>query len=164
MSNAIVLLHGSATGSSSWSPIADSLRSSGARVFAPDMLGYGRSPAPTSSWGIGEEIAHLARLLDLEKVDTFHLVTHSLGAFFGLHLRRALRARVTRMTLVDPVLVSVLREHHQDVAYAEMEGQYQRFRSLSADHEAAAHFFVDHWSGPGVWARWESARGRWSLR
>ena len=151
MTDAIVLLHGSATGSSSWSPIADSLRSSGASVFAPDMLGYGGSPAPTSSWEIGEEVAHLARLLDLETIDTFHLVTHSLGAFFGLHLRRALGARVTRMTLVDPVLVSVLREHHQDVAYAEMEGQYQRFTSLSADHEAAAHFFVDHWSGVGVW-------------
>jgi len=23
--------------------------------------------------------------------------------------------------------------------------------SLFADHEAAAHFFVDHWSGPGAW-------------
>jgi len=33
-----------------------------------------------------------------------------------------------------------------------MEEQYQRFMSLSTDHEAAAHFFVDHWSGAGAWA------------
>ena len=83
---------------------------------------------------------------------TFHLVTHSLGSLIGLHLRRALGARVRRMTLVDPVVVSVLRECGENDAYAEMEEQYQRFMSLSTDHEAAAHFFVDHWSGAGAWA------------
>src|SRR5207249_3712038 len=69
----------------------------------------------------------------------------------GLHLRRALGARVTRMTLIEPVVVSVLRERGEDAAYAEMEEQYQCFMSLSADHEAAAQFFVDHWSGTGAW-------------
>ncbi len=148
MSDTIVLLHGSATGSSSWDPVAGSLVSSSASVFAPDMLGYGLSPAPTSSYRIEEEVAHLARLLE---VGTLHLVTHSLGSLIGLHLRRALGARVTRMTLIDPVVVSVLRECGEDAAYAEMEEQYQRFMSLSADHEAAARFFVDHWSGAGAW-------------
>jgi len=151
MSDTIVLLHGSATGSSSWDPVAGSLVSSGASVFAPDMLGYGQSPAPTSAYGIEEEVAHLVRLLDLQHVGALHLVTHSLGSLIGLHLRRALGARVTRMTLIDPVVVSVLRERGEDAAYAEMEEQYQRFMSLFADHEAAAHFFVDHWSGPGAW-------------
>jgi pimeloyl-ACP methyl ester carboxylesterase len=47
MNDTIVLLH-SATGYSSWSPVTSVLSSSGIRVFAPDMLGYGRSPAPTS--------------------------------------------------------------------------------------------------------------------
>jgi pimeloyl-ACP methyl ester carboxylesterase len=82
---------------------------------------------------------------------SFHLVAHSFGSLIGLHLRRALGARVTRMTLIDPVVVSVLRERGEDAAYAEMEEQYQRFMSLSKDHEAAAHSFVDHWSGTGAW-------------
>ncbi len=164
MRDTIVLLHGGATGSASWNPVARALISSGASVFAPDMLGYGASPAPTSSYAIAEEVAHLTRLLGLQPRScngtiyavgfggTFHLVTHSLGSLIGLHLRRALGARVTRMTLVDPVVVSALRECGEDDAYAEMEEQYQRFMSLSADHEAAAHFFVDHWSGAGGWA------------
>jgi Protein of unknown function (DUF3489) len=38
--------------------------------------------------------------------------------------------------------VSVLRERHEDAAYAEMEEQYHRFMSLSDDHEAAAAFFA----------------------
>jgi len=91
MSDTIVLLHGSATGSSSWDAVAGSLVSAGARVFAPDLLGYGRSPAPSGSYGIAEEVAHLVRL-------------------------------------------------------------------LAADHEAAAHFFVDHWNG-GAWD-WMGKRGR----
>jgi hypothetical protein len=59
-------------------------------------------------------------------------------------VRRSLGARVTRLTLIDLIIVSVLGE---DAAYAEMEDQYERLMRLSADPEAAAHFFVDHWSG-----------------
>jgi pimeloyl-ACP methyl ester carboxylesterase len=55
------------------------------------------------------------------------------------------------MTLIDPIVVSVLRERGEDAAYAEMEEQYHRFMSLSEDREAAAQFFVDHWSGAGAW-------------
>jgi pimeloyl-ACP methyl ester carboxylesterase len=144
---------------------------SGNRDFAPDMLGYGASPAPTRSYAIAEEVVHLTRLRGLQPRrcrgtiyavgfgSTFHLVTHSLGALIGLHLRRALGVRVMRMTLVDPVVVSVPRECGEDDAYAEMEEQYQRFMSLSADHEAAAHYFVEHWSGAGAWASMGS-RGR----
>ncbi len=107
-------------------------------------------PGPSEAYGTEEEVAHLRRLLDLRGIGTIHLVTHSLGSMFGLHLRRALGARVTKMTLIDPVVVSVLRERGEDAAYAEMEEQYQRFMSLFADHEEAAHFFVDHWTGPGA--------------
>ena len=66
MTDTIVLLHGGATGSSSWNPVACALVSSGASVFAPDMLGYGASPPPTGSYGIPEEVAHLTRLLGLQ--------------------------------------------------------------------------------------------------
>jgi pimeloyl-ACP methyl ester carboxylesterase len=151
MSDLIVLLHGSATGSSSWTPISAPLAALGASVIAPDLIGYGRSPPPSSSYGIAEEVSHLLGLLDRPQNGTIHPVTHSLGSLIGLHLRRALGSRVTRMTLVEPVIVSVLRERGEDAAYAEMEEQYQRFMSLSDDHEAAAAFFVNNWSGAGAW-------------
>jgi pimeloyl-ACP methyl ester carboxylesterase len=54
MSDLIVLLHGAATGSSSWTTISASLSGSGASVVAPDLIGYGRSPPPSSSYGIAE--------------------------------------------------------------------------------------------------------------
>ncbi|MCI0572096.1 MAG: alpha/beta hydrolase [Myxococcaceae bacterium] len=151
MSDAIVLLHGSANGSYSWGPVREGLASRGVTVFAPDMLGYGASPAPSDGYGIAEEIAHLVRLIDQQGIRTLHLVAHSLGVMYALHLRRALGARVTRMTLIDPVVVSVLREKGEADGLGEMEAQYQRFMGLLPDHALAARGFVEHWSGSGTW-------------
>jgi pimeloyl-ACP methyl ester carboxylesterase len=72
MTDAIVLLHGGATGSSSRNAVARSLVSSGAHVFAPDMLGYGASPPPTGSYAIAEEVAHMTRLLSPDNEGETH--------------------------------------------------------------------------------------------
>ncbi len=176
MSDTIVLLHGSATGSSSWDPVAGPLASSGARVFAPDLLGYGQSPVPTGSYGIAEEVAYLVRLLDLQPcsfhgtiyavghLGTFHLVTHSLGSLIGLHLRRALGARVTRLTLIDPVVVSVLRECGEDAAYAEMEDQYQHFIVSPRITKRLRMFSWITGAAPAHGMPWERGDVRWSRR
>ncbi len=62
------------------------------------MLGYGQSPAPSEAWQPKDEVAHLRGWLDMQGVGAFHLVTHSIGAFFGLHLRLAVGSRVARLT------------------------------------------------------------------
>ncbi|MDC0713852.1 alpha/beta hydrolase [Stigmatella sp. ncwal1] len=146
----IVLLHGSANGSYSWGRVRNALTSAGKTVFAPDMLGYGPSRPPGPAYGIEEEVAHLKQVLEGQGIGRFHLVTHSLGSMFGLHLRRALGERVTRLTLIDPVVVSVLREQGEEAGYAEMESQYQAFMG-EAEPASAARFFVEHWSGRGTW-------------
>jgi pimeloyl-ACP methyl ester carboxylesterase len=105
----IVLLHGSATGSYSWAAVRTGLEAYGATVVAPDMLGYGRSPTPSEAWQPKDEVAHLRGWVDMQAVGVFHLVTHSLGARFGLYLRLAVGSCVARLTLIDPVVVSVLR-------------------------------------------------------
>jgi pimeloyl-ACP methyl ester carboxylesterase len=148
----IVLLHGSANGSYSWGAVRGALAAQGATVWAPDMLGYGRSPAPGPGWTVREEVAHLRGWLDQHGVGPFHLVAHSLGTFFGLHMRLALGARVSRLTLVEPVLVSVLRVPGEEEALGEMEAFFQRFMRAMPDHAAAARVFVEHWSGAGTWS------------
>lgn len=154
----IVLLHGSANGAYSWRPVQSALAKlvpEGLRVFAPDMLGYGTSPAPSATYDIAEEVAHLLRLIDQEDLGPFHLVAHSLGSMFALHLRRALdtpRKRVAKMTLLDPVLVSVLRETGETEAYAEMESIYERAMLGQTDEVAIAKAFVEHWGGRHAWS------------
>jgi pimeloyl-ACP methyl ester carboxylesterase len=86
MDNVIVLLHGSANGSYSWRQVKSALRSQGLDVFAPDMLGYGKAPAPSDTYSIQEEVAHLQGELDLRGIASMHLVAHSLGSMLGLQL------------------------------------------------------------------------------
>ncbi|MEX3959081.1 alpha/beta fold hydrolase [Trinickia sp. EG282A] len=148
----IVLLHGSATGSHSWAAVRTSLEAHGARVLAPDMLGYGRSPTPSEAWQLKDEVAHLRGWLDMQGAGAFHLVTHSVGAFFGLHLRLAVVSRVARLTLVDPVVVSVLRVPGEEDALREVQTLCDRFMRVFPDHNAAACLLVEHWSGTGAWS------------
>jgi len=147
----IVLLHGSGTGAYSWSPISHALTTLGLDVFAPVMLAYGRSPPASDAYGIAEEVAHLRALLDARGIGDFHLVAHSLGAMFGLHLRFALGARVTRLTLIEPVVTSILLDAGEHDAYAELWELHERFMGVWPDHAAAAQVFVEYWSGPGSW-------------
>lgn len=151
MTETLVLLHGAAMGSGSWNPILKAITAAGMTAFAPDLLGYGHSPPAPERYRLDNEVAHVAGLLKSHEFASVHLVAHSLGALVALHLRPVLGSRVTRLTLVEPIVVSVLREKQEREAYAEMEEQYQRFMQLAPDREAAARFFVDHWSGPGVW-------------
>lgn len=142
----IVLIHGSANGSYSWGPVVSRLKR---EAVAPDMLGYGASPAPSPAWGFREETAHLLKQIPPGRI---HLVAHSMGSTFALYLLRALRPRVTKLTLIDPIVVSVLRETDEREAFDEMEAAYQRFIS-APNARAAAQGFVDHWGGKGSWDR-----------
>lgn len=146
-----VLLHGSANASYSWSPVRRGLMAAGKTVFTPDMLGYGAAPSVSASYDMAEEVAFLQRWLDQEKVPDFHLVSHSLGSMYALHLRRAVGSRVRRLTLIDPFMVSVLREARDEAAFAEMDQAMQTFQRLLPDAAAAAQSFVEHWGGPLAW-------------
>jgi len=115
------------------------------------MLGYGQEPEPSATWNIAEEVTHLLGRIDAQGIERLHLVAHSLGSMFAMHLRLALGPRVTRMTLVDPVHMAVLREHGETDAAAEMEDQYKYFVRLLPDQDAAARAFTDHWNGAGAW-------------
>ena len=150
--NDIVLLHGSAGGSYAWRPVATALEAAGRRVFAPDMLGYGRAPAPGADYRMADDLAYLTEQLDARNIDGFHLVTHSMGTMYGLHWRRMLGQRVQRLTLVDPVVLSVLRQAQSTAAYNEMDQQYQAFMGRLPDMRAAVAGFMDHWGGAGTWA------------
>jgi pimeloyl-ACP methyl ester carboxylesterase len=115
------------------------------------MLGYGAAPKPSASWCLAEEVDYLVRMINQQDFGRLHLVTHSLGTFFGLHLRLALRERVSRLTIVDPLLISVLREFDESAALAETESVYQAFLKCLPDTAAAARLFVNYWNGEGAW-------------
>lgn len=144
----VVLLHGSGQGPASWSRVKQALEAEKEQVLTPSMLGYSPLPPADPGYSLEQEVEHLAQALT--GVESFHLVAHSLGAMFALHLAARRPARVLSLTLVDPVVVSLLRRY-DEAGYAEMDAQYQAFMTALPDTEAAAQRFVDHWNGAGTW-------------
>jgi pimeloyl-ACP methyl ester carboxylesterase len=149
----LVLLHGSGTGSYGWKAVVHRLQTAAprAQVIAPDMLGYGAAPVPSATYTLDEEVTHLKGVLDAHGVGDFHLVTHSIGTMYGLRLRLALLDRVTRLTLVDPLVRCILKEQQEVSSCNEMDVPYHEFLRVWPDPHAAIAAFVDHWNGPGTW-------------
>lgn len=147
----VVLLHGSANGAFSWTQVQTRLKRVGLQAYAPDMLGYGSSPQPPEPYRISDEVAHLQGLIDAQGIDRFQLVAHSVGCLYGLHLRLALGTRVTRMTLLDPVMAGVLRELADPTVFQELEALHRQFLRLYPNPVETCRIFVDYWNGVGAW-------------
>jgi pimeloyl-ACP methyl ester carboxylesterase len=83
----VVLIHGLADRDESWAPMLKRLKRAGFHVYAPDLLGYGRSPKPADSdYSIATEeqfVADFIQSLGLQKTD---VGGWSMGAWIGLKL------------------------------------------------------------------------------
>src|SRR3954447_7409930 len=80
--NPVVLLHGFPELAYSWRRQIDALADAGYRALAPDMRGYGQSPAPqdVEAYNLLELCADVAQLLDRLELDTAAIVGHDWGA------------------------------------------------------------------------------------
>ena len=69
----LVLVHGLADRGESWAPMLERLMKAGFHVYAPDLLGYGRSPKPSGSdYSISTQeqfVADFIQSLGLQKTD-----------------------------------------------------------------------------------------------
>jgi pimeloyl-ACP methyl ester carboxylesterase len=69
----LVLVHGLADSDESWAPMLERLKRSGFHVYAPDLLGYGRSPKPSDSdYSISTQeqfVADFVHSIGLQKPD-----------------------------------------------------------------------------------------------
>jgi len=58
--------------------------SSGQTALSPDLLGYGEFiDTPTETITLPEQVEHLLRWLDSRKIDTIHMIGHSVGGAIG---------------------------------------------------------------------------------
>jgi pimeloyl-ACP methyl ester carboxylesterase len=136
--------------------------SSSYRVFAPDSLGAGKSPA----WPVdrvvtlGDEVALLQPVFAAAG-NPFFLVGHSYGASVALMTALARPDRIRAIAVYEPTLFALLEEEAPGQAAA------NGIRSAAADaaaaidandQAAAAERFIDYWMGPGTWSRMPEAR------
>ncbi|CAN6284133.1 unnamed protein product [Urochloa humidicola] len=111
----VLFIHGFISSSGFWtetvlphvSPEARSRR----RLFAVDLLGFGRSPKPADSlYTLREHVEMIERsVIERHGVRSFHIVAHSLGSILALALAVKYPAAVKSLTLVAPPYFPVPR-------------------------------------------------------
>jgi pimeloyl-ACP methyl ester carboxylesterase len=119
--NPVVLLHGFPELAYSWRKQIGPLADAGRRVLAPDMRGYGRSPAPDEieAYDIAELCRDVAQLLDERGLERAAIVGHDWGATVAWHFalihpeRTACVAALSVPLIPNPPAppLTIMREH-----------------------------------------------------
>jgi len=98
----LVLVHGLADRGESWAPMMKRLKRAGFHVYAPDLLGYGRSPKPgDSDYSIGTQeqfVADFIQAIGLQKPD---VGGWSMGGWIALKLALDHPDMVDRVVVYD---------------------------------------------------------------
>ena len=146
----IVALHCSLGSGRQWARLVED---AGARhhVIAPDISGYG---ARQNAIELPKTVAQEAELLSdaLAATGPIHLVGHSYGGAIALNLATAspLAKRVLSLTLIEPVLPTMLLEHAMDRPLYEQFFRlgHKVFLDLWNDVPGEAlDRFLDYWRG-----------------
>ncbi|XP_058201620.1 probable lysophospholipase BODYGUARD 3 [Rhododendron vialii] len=104
----VLFIHGFISSSAFWTetlfPNFSKSAKSKYRLFAIDLLGFGRSPKPTDSlYTLREHLEMIERsVLEPNKVKSFHIVAHSLGCILALALAVKYPGLVKSLTLLAP--------------------------------------------------------------
>lgn len=105
----VLFIHGFVSSSSFWTqtlfPNFSSTAKSMYRLFAVDLLGFGRSPKPIDSlYTLREHVDMIEKsVLEAHKVKSFHIVAHSLGCILALAIAVKHPEAVKSLTLLAPV-------------------------------------------------------------
>jgi len=98
----LVLVHGLADRDESWAPMLERLKKAGFHVYAPDLLGYGRSPKPAGSdYSISTQeqfVTDFIQSLGLQKTD---VGGWSMGGWIVLKLALDHPEMVDRVVVYD---------------------------------------------------------------
>lgn len=99
----IVCVHGLGGSHLNWAAVAPGLAQN-ARVVAPDLAGFGRSPLAGRSAAIRANRALLDRFIDTVSTDPVVLIGNSMGGMLSM-MQAALRPeKISALILVDPAL------------------------------------------------------------
>ena len=144
-----------------WRPLMERLCSR-FRVFAPDSLGAGRSPAwpRDRTVGLSDEVALLGPVFALAG-SPLSLVGHSYGGAIALIAALAHPKMLRALVLYEPVLFSLLDEEKpgQDAVNEIRETVADTAAAIDANNpSAAAKRFIDYWMGDGNWGAMSESR------
>jgi pimeloyl-ACP methyl ester carboxylesterase len=149
----VIALHCSLGSGRQWTRLTAELGPS-YQVIAPDISGYGSGPGPADMpKTLAEEVAHLGTAIDRIE-GPIHLVGHSYGGAIAFKIATASRFvdRVRSLTLIEPVLPTLLKENPADRRLHDLFAQLAQ--KVSADlwngmYMEAVDRFLSYWNGSG---------------
>jgi pimeloyl-ACP methyl ester carboxylesterase len=97
----LVLVHGLGVRSEIWLPLIPQFTAKGFRVYAPDLLGYGRSDRPDVDYTISLQADIVRQFLDSQGLQQTDLAGWSMGGWISLKLAADSPQRVRRLVLLD---------------------------------------------------------------
>ena len=138
----VIALHCSLGSGRQWTKLAEALGPTH-RVLAPDIAGYaGNRGSVDLPLTLADEVAFLMDRIDAG-AGPVHLVGHSYGGAIAFKMATAspLAGRVRSLTLIEPVLPTLLRENAADRRLHDLFAQLSRNVSadLCARHVARSH-------------------------
>lgn len=159
----VVALHSSGLSGLQWRRLADKLGNQ-VRLWAPDFLGYGKSPASPNGvdFRYTEDLEQTLALLESSNEQVL-LLGHSYGGFIALKAALARPQHVTALCLYEPVVWGSLASFRgvpiQDVV-ARFDPEMLLLNKSMAGTEDYLERFIDYWNGPGSWAAMNAAQRR----
>jgi pimeloyl-ACP methyl ester carboxylesterase len=146
----VIALHCSLGSGRQWTRLTEAL-GPGYRVIAPDIAGYGENSGVDLPSTLADEVAFL-----LDRIGgadgPIHLVGHSYGGAIAFKMATAspLAGRVRSLTLIEPVLPTLLKENAADRRLHDLFAQLARnvsadlWRGMSIE---AVDRFMSYWNG-----------------
>jgi len=97
----LVLVHGLGGRAEEWAPLMAGLARQHFRVYALDLLGYGRSDKPDVDYSIETEVRILEQFLDSQRLEQPDLGGWSMGGWIVLQFAAEHPGRVRRLMVFD---------------------------------------------------------------
>jgi len=97
----LVLVHGLAGRAENWLTLVPEFTGSGYKVYALDLLGYGRSQQPDVDYSIALQEEILRQFLDSQKLEQPDIAGWSMGGWISLKFTADHPERVHRLILMD---------------------------------------------------------------
>uniref|UniRef100_A0A0D9X322 AB hydrolase-1 domain-containing protein n=1 Tax=Leersia perrieri TaxID=77586 RepID=A0A0D9X322_9ORYZ len=115
-----IFIHGFTSSSSFWAETVfhESSILNNCRMFAVDLLGFGKSPKPANCmYRLKDHVDMIERsLIDPLNLSSFHLVSHSMGCIIATALAAKHPERVRSITLIAPPYFPASEEKASQVA------------------------------------------------
>jgi len=97
----IVLIHGLAGRAEDWLALIPELTRKGYKIYAPDLLGFGRSPKPDVDYSISLQTDIVRQFVDSQKLQQPDVAGWSMGGWIALKYAAENPGRVHRLVLLD---------------------------------------------------------------